>query len=235
MTIWEIVLLIAGFACVCLSFFVARGRDDIQPDDQEAQGATNVWTEKEEQIIRDRVTQLVEERQSELLDAAQDQMNHLCNEKIMAVDEFSSQLLEKIENNHQEVVFMYNMLNEKEKEVRKIMTEPVVKEVKTEKPKSQKTKPAEPKAKETQKKPAAVKPKEVSQTPPAPAPAVKPVAKPAVKQKETASVKNVPGNVNLKIQKMYREGKSILEISKALDIGQGEVQLVIALYGGRRR
>lgn len=235
MTIWEIVLLIAGFACVCLSFFVARGRDDIQPDDQEVQGATNVWTEKEEQIIRDRVTQLVEERQSELLDAAQDQMNHLCNEKIMAVDEFSGQLLEKIENNHQEVVFMYNMLNEKEKEVRKIMTEPVVKEVQTEKPKNQKTKLAEPKAKETQKKPAAVKPKEVTQAPSVPAPAAKPVAKPAVKQKETASVKNVPGNINLKIQKMYREGKSILEISKALDIGQGEVQLVIALYGGRRR
>jgi len=33
---------------------------------------------------------------------------------------------------------------------------------------------------------------------------------------------------------MYKEGKSILEISKELNIGQGEVKLVIALYGGKR-
>jgi len=41
------------------------------------------------------------------------------------VEEFSRQLLEKIENNHQEVVFMYNMLNEKEKEIKNIVLEPV--------------------------------------------------------------------------------------------------------------
>ena len=54
------------------------------------------------------------------MDATEDQMNRLCNEKIMAIDEFSKQLLEKIENNHKEVVFMYNMLNEKEKEFSEI-------------------------------------------------------------------------------------------------------------------
>jgi hypothetical protein len=33
---------------------------------------------------------------------------------------------------------------------------------------------------------------------------------------------------------MHKEGKSVLEISKALNIGQGEVKLIIALYGGKK-
>ena len=56
---------------------------------------------------------------------------------------------------------------------------------------------------------------------------------PAVVQKEQKKEKT-SGNVNLKIQKMYKEGKSVLDISKELNIGQGEVKLVIALYGGRK-
>ena len=231
MTTWEIILLIAGFACVCLSFFVARGKEEMQPDDGETPGSSNVWTEKEEQIIRDRVTQLVEERQNELLDAAQDQMNHLCNDKIMAVDEFSQQLLGKIESNHQEVVFMYNMLSEKEKEVKKIITEPVVKQVRSE---SEKPKPAEPKRKEPAKLVTQEKPVIKAEKQAAPAKAMAP-EKASVSEKQAEPVKNVSGDMNLRIQKMHREGKSVLEISKALDIGQGEVQLVLALYGGRRR
>ena len=183
--------------------------------------------------------------------------------KIMAVDEFSQQLLGKIESNHQEVVFMYNMLSEKEKEVKKIITEPVVKQVRSE---SEKPKPAEPKRKEPAKKQAVVKPEAAAppaaaspeaaarparQTKPAklvtqekpvikaekqaaPAKAMAP-EKASVSEKQAEPVKNVSGDMNLRIQKMHREGKSVLEISKALDIGQGEVQLVLALYGGRRR
>jgi len=30
---------------------------------------------------------------------------------------------------------------------------------------------------------------------------------------------------------LYRQGKSVLEISKAMSMGQGEVKLIIGLYG----
>ena len=39
-------------------------------------------------------------------------------------------------------------------------------------------------------------------------------------------------NVNEKIKELHKQGKSVLEISKQLNIGQGEVKLVLALYGG---
>lgn len=236
MTTLEIVLIIAGFACVCISFFMAGKREKEGRDDNRAEDvmASSLWTEKEEQIICSRISELLEERQMELVDSTEDQMNRLCNDKIMAIDEFSKQLLEKIETNHQEVVFMYNLLNEKEKEVKKIVTEPV-------------TQPA-------------AKPIVLEKTTQASATGLEKVAQKqitrdterqvqkkkneAVSREESAPHKSsgqsqpeikVRGDVNLQIQKMYKEGKSVLEISKALDMGQGEVKLVIALYGGKAR
>ncbi len=222
MTGLEVFLIIAGFACICISFFVSGKKAAGLEDDGEAVRSSAVWSEKEEQMIRDRIDNILTDIQNELVDTTEDQMNRLCNDKIMAVDEFSRQLLEKIENNHQEVVFMYNMLNEKEKEIKNIVLEPVkapqpspaaTEEVKDAKPPVQSA-PAV----------AALKPKSVGEP--------KQKAKPTAPKTEKRS--SIPGNVNLQIQKMYKEGKSILEISKELNIGQGEVKLVIALYGGKR-
>ena len=38
-------------------------------------------------------------------------------------------------------------------------------------------------------------------------------------------------NKNEEILKLYRQGKNVLEISRELGLGQGEVKLVIGLYG----
>ena len=117
---------------------------------------------------------------------------------------------------------MYNMLNEKEKEIKNIVLEPV--------------KAPQPSPAATEEVKAAKPP--VQSAPAVAAPKPKSVGEPKQKAKPTAPKtekrSSIPGNVNLQIQKMYKEGKSILEISKELNIGQGEVKLVIALYGGKR-
>lgn len=260
MTGIEIVLVIIGFTCTCVSFFVARKQENEKPEGEDSVRTTEVWTEREEEMIRERVNFILSDRQNELVDLTEEQLNRICNEKIMAIDEFSKPLLEKIENNHQEVIFMYNMLNEKEKDIKKIMTEPV--------------KAPEPaKAPEPVKAPELVKAPEPVKTS-EPVHATEPVRSPEpvkrsehvsaaeVKRSPQASEENVQdigmgggktqsqskpkaaasteqpqskmsGSVNLQIQKMYKAGKSILEISKELNIGQGEVKLVIALYGDK--
>jgi len=162
------------------------------------------------------------------------------------VDEFSRQILEKIENNHQEVVFMYNMLNDKEREVKLIMAELVkVREEKEEKeektvapkpspkPQSQSPSPSQLQTAQSQTAISQLKSKAESKamTKPAETQVERKAAAPAEKKSEKITVS---GNVNLQIQKMHKEGKSVLEISKALNIGQGEVKLVIALYGGKK-
>ena len=246
MTVYEVVLIIAGIVCICISFFVSRKSTD---DTGEESGAGNtsasVWTEKDEERIRERVNELLEEWQSTLIEDTQDRMNRLCNEKIMAVDDFSKQILEKIDSNHQEVVFMYNMLNEKEKEIKKIMAEKIKPE-----PAPAKESPAGRTAEEPRQIPAAKASRKGAEARRSetgsgakkekePAPARRTTATEAAPKRPTGTEQvqsdRKEENVNLQIQQMYKEGKSILEISKALNIGQGEVKLVIALYGGRKR
>ena len=59
----------------------------------------------------------------EEVDKFEEKLAHLSNEKIMAVTEFSDQILEKIDHNHNEVVFLYDMLNEKENEMKEFVQE----------------------------------------------------------------------------------------------------------------
>ncbi len=306
MTVVEIIVLLVGFVCLYLSLFVSKKMGQGITDSDGASGSAALWTEKEEQMIRDRVTEILEERQSDMVGLTEEQMNRLCNEKIMAIDEFSGQLLGKIEQNQQEVVFMYNLLNEKKNEISKIMAESASRakapenresvsvlpagEVRQKESRVQQKAPAPQKnvvpmsgqaavgtvdsrparptgasqvraASASAAKAAAEKKSTGAGARPAPArpaasgrvddtpvrisrPAASPVrqdhpAEPPegrfpVAEEEKKEVPKVSGDINLRIQKMYREGKSVLEISKALNMGQGEVKLVIALYGGRR-
>ena len=40
-------------------------------------------------------------------------------------------------------------------------------------------------------------------------------------------------DLNAQMLALYKQGKSILEISKMLHVGQGEVKLIVSLYGGK--
>ena len=119
----EIILIIVGIACVCVSFFVSGGKKGKDEEDEQTVRAADLWTEKDEEVIIKHIDSILEERGMELVETTEDQMNRICNEKIMAIDEFSKPLLDKIHVNHEEVVFMYNMLGEKQKELQRTMEE----------------------------------------------------------------------------------------------------------------
>lgn len=235
MTAIEIILIIIGFICLCVSCFVAKKNSSYAEGEKESL-SSELWTEREEEKIKERVGEILSERQDELVDTTEERMNRLCNDKIMAVDEFSQQILEKIDANHQEVVFMYNMLSEKEKELKEFMSKPVKKESMAE------TRMASEPAVSNRMD---LNPVTASQTAISrlTANAQEAEKKKTVKKAEPKkAVKNetskpeMPvagqGNVNEKIKELHKQGKSVLEISKQLNIGQGEVKLVLALYGG---
>ncbi len=122
----EIVLIIVGTLCICASFFIARKKRAQGEDDEAQVHAADLWTEKDEEVIIKHIDEILENRGMELVETTEDQMNRICNEKIMAIDEFSKPLMDKIHVNHEEVVFMYNMLGEKQKELQKMMEEDTV-------------------------------------------------------------------------------------------------------------
>ncbi|MCI8364863.1 MAG: hypothetical protein HFG34_07925 [Eubacterium sp.] len=223
----EIILLILGFLSISISFFVGKkDRNSDSPETAEYQ-SRDIWTEKEETMVREQIEAILREEKENVIADTTDQLNRKSNEKIMEFDEFSAQLMEKINHNHEEVVFMYNMLNEKEKELKEAAAKKgpaekssgidAVEQINRQALKAVDKKSAKPAVDKTR------KPKTVTG------------AKPQAGKPETEkSGKLEDGSVNKKIIEMYKQGKSVLEISKELDIGQGEVKLMISLYGGNK-
>ncbi len=218
----EVVLLIIGFISISVSFFVGnKRRSTYDPETMEPQeGARDIWTPKEESMVREQIDEILEQEKETVIAETTQSLNKKSNDKIMEFDEFSSQLLEKINHNHEEVVFMYNMLGEKEKELKDMMSK---------KPDDNKKKvQGNPESEEARSSaPTPVKVNKSDQT-------EKAKKKSEPKPSAGSGARAEKGSTNEKIVNMYKQGKSVLDISKELGIGQGEVKLMIALYGGNR-
>lgn len=211
----EIFLIIIGVVLIVGSFILSdkRGKQDSPKEKNESSIKRSIIDDIEE---RKRLEKIVEQfliaKREEAVTDTDDELSRICNEKIMAVDEFSEQILEKIEENHKEVVFLYNMLNEKETELKKLMQKRVA--VKEENWKKE-TIPKE-----------TVKKERVKNRANQQAATVKEKVKKLEQRKEEVAVENN----NPKILELYQQGKTVTEIAKILNQGQGEVKLVIDLY-----
>src|SRR5574344_1245727 len=78
-------------------------------------------------IIKDSDKQ-INENVNAVIEETNDKLSQISNEKIMAVEEFSQSVLENINKNHQEVMFLYSMLNDKEEELKKTINNPIKKQ-----------------------------------------------------------------------------------------------------------
>lgn len=265
-------MLVFGFLSISISFFMGNREKAGGEERSEEDGfSRDVWTEKEEELVRGRIQTVLEEEKENTLAETTDILNRKSNEKIMEFDEFSSQLMEKINHNHEEVVFMYNMLTAKEEEWKEAAAQPKTL------PKKPKESPKPDQANDVSaKEPVPVSGIEHVQVEGVSHPQVDKVSHPpitgleqlakshpaktkaaghrpeqgaagqepripqAVKPEQSAGPEKeragdpVPDNRNDQILKMHRQGKSVVEISKELNVGQGEVKLTLALYGGNR-
>ena len=111
MSALEIALLIFGLILIIVSFFLV----------DKNQGATEntvpVPDMKQLNVISERAIRDMNTNANKLLESTQDQLEEISNDKIMAVNEYSDQVLAKIDTNHKETVFLYQMLQDKEKEL----------------------------------------------------------------------------------------------------------------------
>lgn len=225
----EIILLILGFASISVSFFIGRREKapEVSGNEPEVR-SRDIWTEKEEEMVKNQIQTILAEEQEAIIAETSDSLNRKSNEKIMEFDEFSNQVLEKINHNHEEVVFMYSMLSEKEKEwkeqaVRQARKKEAHKNVDSgeetpDLPKKVKKEAVKEPAEEPKKK---VQTEQIKDMEPEP-------------ERKTVTGEDGATGVNDRIIAMHKQGKSVLEISKELNVGQGEVRLTIALYGGNK-
>ena len=123
-----ILLIIVGLAIIMVSFFLSekhlnQGENDKKNKSESESEDVKQLLEENKKQLQAESKKMVNETVNIELHRVEEQLAHISNEKIMAVNEFSEQLLEQIEENHKEVVFLYDMLNEKENEMKAFVQE----------------------------------------------------------------------------------------------------------------
>lgn len=114
MSVLEIVLLVVGALIFIGSFIVPVKKEELQEETiRLAEDEVKNLVAKEMEQIKLRMSEMSEDACQEQVQKAERSMERISNEKIMAVNEYSDTVLEEIHKNHQEVVFLYDMLNDK--------------------------------------------------------------------------------------------------------------------------
>lgn len=109
----EVMLLIFGAGALAASFMIPaknRKEDAAQQVDGEL---IRSLIEKEMADAKDRVSEVVDETLDYAVEKTERSCERISNEKIMAISEYSETVLADINKSHQEVMFLYDMLNDK--------------------------------------------------------------------------------------------------------------------------
>lgn len=225
MDILEVILLIVGIVIFIGSFLLPAGRSDAgRIDTDAAKQEIHGLIEEEMKTVRAQVQDKVEETSEDVVEKAERSLERLTNEKIMAVNEYSDTVLQEIHKNHEEAMFLYDMLNSKHANIKDTISK-MDKAVKAVENKTAENKVAEDKT-ATDKTAGMVEEKtaDTSKT----EPLIQPENSPEIGfMGETVQEGQ---NNNEKILEMHRQGKSTVAIAKELGLGVGEVKLVIDLY-----
>lgn len=220
MGIMEILLLIAGAVIFALSFIIPVQKEEISEETKTlAKKEIEVLVSKKMDDIKSHVDDVVEETVEYTMEKTERTLERLSNEKIMAVNEYSDTVLQEIHRNHEEVMFLYDMLNDKHTNLKNTVSEvnKTVKEVA-----------------ETKKEAEAVVSTFQKLTPESVAADEAKVIEQNTGVEMDISFTNDTDeqgrNCNERILELHRQGKSKVAIAKELGLGVGEVKLVIDLY-----
>lgn len=224
MDIMEIILLIVGGVIFVLSFFIpdkkGASAGGLGPDDISA------LMDRELAAVRGRLDEAVEEAVSDATEKTERSLGRITNEKIMAVNEYSDTVLTEIRKSHEEVMFLYDMLNNKHTSLKNTAAEL-----------NRAVKEAQGAAAALERQKAAGEDADLAPETLAEQGMAAPEPEAAVTE-ETAAAAGFHGDAESgdyvsnkeKIRSLHRQGKSPADIARELELGVGEVKLVIDLY-----
>ena len=132
MTPLGIVLLAVGILVIVASFFVPDKEDrEDKKDIEKKQDQIRRLMERELDGMKLRVNEATNETVEVGMEKSERALEKIANEKIMAVSEYATTVMEEIDRNHKEVMFLYDMLNDKQTDVKNTVrhAEAAVKEV----------------------------------------------------------------------------------------------------------
>lgn len=253
----EIALLVIGLILIVISFFVVD-----KSKEEPKQNLVPVPDMKQLNVISERAIKDMNTTANKLLESTEDSLEAISNDKIMAVNEYSDQVLSKIDANHKEVVFLYQMLQDKETELKSTVANMEKVRIECEKflhdnngnknyfsaldslsasndVSANGQSEEKPRVIDIGMKDFSFDDDNDSSTEPS-----KDVSKMKSKDRAKQRLTTVSSDVKQEMIKhapektektneviaLYKKKKSVMEISKLLNMGQGEVKLIIDLY-----
>jgi len=228
----EIVLIVLGLVMVIASFYITEklSEQDLDQISMMSEADLKRISEKQVKAMKDKVENALEDIIDESLVVTQRGLEKETNSKIMAVSEYSETVLENINKSHNEITFLYSMLNDKQAETAQLVgdLQKLTKQIRD----------LDLESTITRLESAANQAINVEKTLEPLTPPVVEVAEEEPVINETTNLKefqDVPEETpvlskNEQILLLYKEGKDEVEIAKALDCGLGEVRLVLGLY-----
>ncbi|MCM1189545.1 MAG: DUF6115 domain-containing protein [bacterium] len=237
----EIILLVAGGIIFILSFLIPEKKSTASGRTESlAREEISELVKQEMESVRNHVDDVVEESVAYAMEKTERSLERLSNEKIMAVNEYSDTVLAEIHRNHEEAMFLYDMLNSKHTNLKNTVSEVnrTVKEAEEKVTGFRKLAPevlAQNAVKTVGKaEEAAVPSEEQSRRKEKPAERMpEPELQNGAGARQDAGAGG--GNSNERILRLHRQGKSKVAIARELGLGVGEVKLVIDLFQNQRQ
>lgn len=119
MTVIEITLLVIGAVIFIASFIIPeRGKQRSGVSMAKVDDMVKKAIEKEIPSIQNSIKATVDETVEYAIEKTERSMSKVSNEKIMAVNEYANTIIEEMNKDHQEVMFLYDMLNEKQIDIK---------------------------------------------------------------------------------------------------------------------
>ena len=222
MTAVEITLIIVGIVFLLVSFLV---QEKLSPKDIESitnlsENELKIIVEKQLKNANDQVEDAITDVVEDKTETTKRALEKETNEKIMAIDEYSNTVLESMNKTHNEILFLYSMLNDKHTELTDLATQ--LQQF------SEHMKNTENEVLENLARAAQDVRQKVNET------------KPIDENEAILASLGTDGqeadqdqiNHNDRILMLHQQGFSDVEIARELGLGLGEVKLVIGLFKG---
>lgn len=222
MTAVEITLIIVGIVFLLVSFLV---QEKLSPKDIESitnlsENELKIIVEKQLKNANDQIEDAITDVVEDKTETTKRALEKETNEKIMAIDEYSNTVLESMNKTHNEILFLYSMLNDKHTELTDLATQ--LQQF------SEHMKNTENEVLENLALAAQDVRQKVNET------------KPIDENEAILASLGTDGqeadqdqiNHNDRILMLHQQGFSDVEIARELGLGLGEVKLVIGLFKG---
>lgn len=211
-----IVLIILGIIFVFASYALSEKLEKSGDGGNiESEIPTELTDEQKERIGR-LISDYMDESVDGKLGDIEAKFSEIVNQKTLALGDYAVTVNDEIERNHNEVMFLYSMLSDKQKEIMTTATmvddyrKDVEAFVNANNISEQQAKISEDEALEE---------------------AIKEIDDTIYEEEKEEEVRQVDSSKDI-ILEMHKSGLSILEIAKHLGLGVGEVKLVVDLYQG---